>query len=61
MKRKLIKALAWCGRSIIGQVQEIGNALCKGIAILFFALFAGAGLTAGGVLGFVYIKHVFGV
>ncbi len=61
MKRKFIKALAWCGRGAIGLVAEGGNQLCKGLAILFFALFAGFGLGAGVLLGLSYVKIVFGV
>ena len=59
--KRLKKALTWTGGFIADSVRELGGTLTQAFHIFFVALFGGAGLVSGGLLGWMLFKMWFGV
>lgn len=59
--KRLKKAFAWLGGFIAGCVHDTGKALTQACFLFFVATFTGAGLVAGGLLGWLIFKTWFGV
>lgn len=59
--KRLKKALAWTGGFIADSVHGLGGVLCQAFHIFFVAMFGGAGLVSGGLLGWALFKMWFGV
>ena len=59
--KRIRKAFAWIGGFIAGCAHDMGKVLTQAFHIFFVAMFGGAGLVSGGLLGWLIFKTWFGV
>lgn len=59
--KKLRAVFAWTGGFIAGSIHDLGKVLTQAFHIFFVAMFGGAGLVSGGLLGWLLFKTWFGV